>query len=195
MTNSAHTEMLVVDSPYEVARWRPLAHWAMFIPHAIILGALRNVNGVVFVIYWLALIFTGRLNRGMYGMLAMYERYSHRASGFLVGFTENYAPFDFEMGAVDNQAYPVIRVNLPEPPDTTPRTAAFNLFLAFPHDIVLAFIGIAAFMVLIIGWFAVLFTGAWPRGMRDFLVRFGNYYLRVWAYTTMVYTTYPRFGL
>jgi len=195
VTNSANAEMFVLDSPYEVARWRPLAHWAMFIPHAIIQNGLRALAGAAALIYWLALIFTGRLNRGLYGILAMSERYSQRANGFLVGFTETYAPFDFDMGATDNQAYPPIRVNLPEPSDTTPRTAAFNILLAIPHYIVLALFIVAAFIVLIIGWFAVLFTGAWPQGMRDFLVKFNNYYLRVWAYVTMVHTSYPRFGL
>ena len=48
---------------------------------------------------------------------------------------------------------------------------------------------------MIAGWFAVLFTGAWPRAMRDFLVRLGNYGLRVWAYVVMAVTDYPRFGL
>jgi hypothetical protein len=30
--------------------------------------------------------------------------------------------------------------------------------------------------------------------MRRYLVRFSNYYYRVWLYATMVETTYPRFG-
>jgi hypothetical protein len=67
--------------------------------------------------------------------------------------------------------------------------------LAIPHYIVLAVFGIAAAVVVIIGWFAVIFTGAWPPALRDFLVRFANYWLRVWAYVTMVQTAYPRFGL
>ncbi|HEY5664614.1 MAG TPA: hypothetical protein VIS05_11335 [Ilumatobacter sp.] len=41
----------------------------------------------------------------------------------------------------------------------------------------------------------MLFTGAWPRGMRDFLVRFGNYVYRGWGYAAMVTGDYPRFGL
>ena len=191
----AEPDLLVVDSPYEVARWRPLVHWVLFIPHGIILYVLRAVAGVIGFIYWVALIFTGRLHPGMYGMLTMYERYNARATGFLLGYSETYAPFDFGLGPRDNGAYPPIRLELPEPPESTPRSAAFNWFLAIPHYLVIAIIGIAAAVVAIVGWFAVLFTGAWPSGMRDFLVRFANYYYRVWIYVVMVETRYPRFGL
>lgn len=193
--SSAQSDMLIVDSPYEVANWRPLVHWVMYIPHAIIVSVLRTVAYVVFVFYWVALLVTGRLQPGMYGLLAMYERYQQRAGGFLLAYTELYAPFDFDTGVTDNGSYPPIRVNLPEPPESTPRVAALNFILAIPHYVVVVVLGIVAFVVAIIGWFAVLFTGAWPQGMRDFLVKFGNYYLRVWVYVAMVETKYPRFGL
>jgi len=188
-------DLLVVDSPYQLAKWRPLVHWVMYIPHQIIIKALQTVAFVVGVIYWVTLLITGRLHPGMYGLLAMNERYQQRATGFLLGFTETYAPFDFDTGASDNGAYPPIRVKLPTPPESTPRVAALNFFLAIPHYIVLAVLAIAAFVVAVIAWFAVLLTGAWPKAMRDFLVKVGNYYLRVWIYVAMVETQYPRFGL
>src|SRR4029453_18503890 len=40
--------------------------------------------------------------------------------------------------------------------------------LAIPHSIVLIFLSIAVFVVVIIAWFAILFTGRYPRGMFDF---------------------------
>jgi hypothetical protein len=194
-TPAAGGDILVVDSPYEIANWRPLVNWVLFIPQAIILNALRAVAGVVFFIYWIALLVTGQLHPGMFGFLVMYERYSQRATGFLFGYTEQYAPFDFTMGPADNGAYPPIRVEFPEPPESTSRKAALNFLLAIPHYLVLAVFGIAAAVVAVIAWFAVLFTGAWPQGMRDFLVSYANYYLRVWVYVAMVDTKYPRFGL
>jgi hypothetical protein len=188
-------EYYVVDSPYEIARWRPLVHWLLVIPHAAIAYALRSVAGVVAVVYWLVLLFTGKLNRGLYGMMTLYARYDARTTGFLVGFSERYPPFDFRTGGADNGAYPPIRLDLPEPPETASRKLALNVLLAIPHYVVLIVYGIAAAVVAIVGWFAVLFTGAWPRGMRDFLVRVTNYYYRVWLYVAMVTTDYPKFGL
>ncbi len=185
----------VVDSPYEVARWRPLVHWLLFIPHAVISYALRSLACAVALVYWLVLLFTGRLNRGLYGMMALYERYDSRATGFLVGFSETYPPFDFRAGGADNDAYSPIKLELPEPPEFGSRKLALNIVFAIPHYVVLFVYAIAAVVVAVIGWFAVLFTGRWPQGMRDFLVRVSNYHYRVWLYAVMVETRYPKFGL
>ena len=186
---------LVVDSPYELARWRPLVNWVLYVPHGIILNALQALSRAVFLVYWLMLVFTGELHSGMYRVMAMYERYNARAGGFLVGFSETYPPFDFTNDTADNNAYPPIRLNLPDVPSSVPRSAALNVFKAIPHYIVLMVYFISAAVVALIGWFAVLFTGAWPHGMRNYLVRVNNYYFRLWTYITMVENDYPRFGL
>ena len=69
-------------------------------------------------------------------------------------------------------------------------------FLAIPHYIVLFFLWIAAIVVVIIAWFAILFTGRYPRGMFDFVqgvIRWGT---RVAAYTFVLVTDrYPPFSL
>jgi Domain of unknown function (DUF4389) len=44
-------------------------------------------------------------------------------------------------------------------------------FLAIPHYIVLAFLGIAAVVCIVLAWFAILFTGRYPRGLFDFVLR------------------------
>jgi hypothetical protein len=187
-------DVYVVDSPYGVARWRPLVHWAMHIPHHIVIQVLNLATGVVFVIYWLSLLATGRLDRSMYSFLVMVTRYEARAVGFLLGFSERYPPFDFDTGPGDNGVYPPVRLDVPAPPETTPRRAALNCVLAVPHYFAIVVYGLVAAVIMIIGWFAVLFTGAWPTRSRDYLVKLGNYYMRVWLYVTMVETRYPRFG-
>jgi hypothetical protein len=68
-------------------------------------------------------------------------------------------------------------------------------FLAIPHYIVLFFLYIAAMFVLIIAWFAILFTGSLPRGMFDFLVGIERWSLRVSAYSMLLLTDkYPPFS-
>lgn len=186
---------LIVESPYELERWRPLVNWVLFIPHAIISQALSALARVAYFVYWLMLVFTGNLHPGLYGAMVMHERYNARASGFLIGYSETYPPFDFDTDADDNDSYPPIRLNLPDVPQAVPRSAALNVFKAIPHYFVLIFYSLAAAAVAFVGWFAVLFTGAWPHGMRDFLVRVSNYYYGVWTYTAMVENDYPKFGL
>ena len=69
-------------------------------------------------------------------------------------------------------------------------------FLAIPHYIVLLFLALAAIVCVIIAWFAILFTGRYPRGLFDFVVgvmRWGN---RVTAYAFVLVTDqYPPFRL
>lgn len=195
-TSTVHgRQYLVVDSPYQLARWRPLVNWVLYIPHGIVLYALQVLARVVFVIYWLMLIFTGRLHPSLYGVMAMYERYNTRASGFLIGYSETYPPFDFTTAAADDGAYPPVRLDLPATPPSVPRSAALHVITAIPLYLVMIVYALAAVAVAIAGWFAVLFTGAWPRGMRDFLVRVGNFYYRVWTYVVMVENQYPPFSL
>ena len=76
-----------------------------------------------------------------------------------------------------------------------PRSAALNVLKAIPHYLMMLIYFVGAAVVAVGGWFAVLFTGRWPNGMRAFLVRVSNYYYRGWTYVTMIENTYPKFGL
>jgi len=68
--------------------------------------------------------------------------------------------------------------------------------LAIPHLVVLLFLNIAAIVVAIIAWFAILFTGRYPQGLFDFVVGVMRWNLRVTAYGFMLTTDrYPPFSL
>jgi len=69
-------------------------------------------------------------------------------------------------------------------------------FLAIPHYIVLFFLAIAAIVVVIVSWFAILFTGRYPQDLFDFVVGVFRWYLRVVAYAFLLTTDrYPPFRL
>jgi hypothetical protein len=69
-------------------------------------------------------------------------------------------------------------------------------FLAIPHYIVLFFLILAAIVCVIIAWFAILFTGRYPRGLFDFVVGVGRWSNRVSAYAFVLVTDkYPPFSL
>ncbi len=92
-----------------------------------------------------------------------------------------------------------VHVEMPYPDATTELNRWLPLvkwFLAIPHFIVLAFLGLAACVVLIIAWFAILFTGIYPRGLFDFMVGVSRWALRVLAYSLILTTDkYPPFRL
>lgn len=68
--------------------------------------------------------------------------------------------------------------------------------LSIPHYFVLAFLAVAAMFVWIIAWFAILFTGQYPKSLFDFIVGVGRWSLRVNAYTVLLVTDrYPPFSL
>jgi hypothetical protein len=68
--------------------------------------------------------------------------------------------------------------------------------LAIPHYIVLVVLGIAAVVVVVIAWFAILFTGHYPRGLFAFVVGVGRWVLRVQAYAFLLVTDrYPPFTI
>ena len=67
---------------------------------------------------------------------------------------------------------------------------------AIPHYIILFFLWIAAFFAVIVAWFAILFTGRYPRGLFDFVVGVGRWTNRVMAYAFLLVTDeYPPFRL
>jgi hypothetical protein len=67
--------------------------------------------------------------------------------------------------------------------------------LALPHYIVLAVLGIGAFFVILISFFAVLITGRYPRGMWDYMIGVHRWAWRVVAYVMLLTDDYPPFSL
>ena len=68
--------------------------------------------------------------------------------------------------------------------------------LAIPHYIVLAVLGVASFICVILAWFAILFTGRYPRGLFNFVLGVHRWGLRVGAYMWLLITDrYPPFSL
>ena len=57
-------------------------------------------------------------------------------------------------------------------------------------------LSVAAFFAVVIAWFAILLTGRYPRGLFDFVVSVGRWWLRVQAYAILLVTDrYPPFAL
>jgi hypothetical protein len=73
-------------------------------------------------------------------------------------------------------------------------TTFFRWILAIPHFIVIIVYAFAAYVVVIIAWFSLLFTGRWPRGMYDFEAGFWRYATAVYGYIFLLTDEYPPFG-
>jgi hypothetical protein len=74
-------------------------------------------------------------------------------------------------------------------------TVLFRGFMVIPQIIVLTVLGIVAYVVTIIGWFAALFTGRLPGFAANFLVGYLRWLTRVYAYGYLLTGVYPPFSL
>jgi Domain of unknown function (DUF4389) len=73
-------------------------------------------------------------------------------------------------------------------------TTFFRLILAIPHIFVVFFYVLAAEVVVILAWFALLFTGRYPQGMYDFVAGALRYATRVCGYVFLLTDEYPPFS-
>ena len=71
----------------------------------------------------------------------------------------------------------------------------YKWLLAVPHYVVVAALSLASIFAFVIGFFAVVITGEYPHGIRDFLVNVYRYTLRVQAYAGLLTDQYPPFRL
>ena len=74
-------------------------------------------------------------------------------------------------------------------------TTFFRLIMVIPQVVVLYFLQIAAGVIAVIAWFAILFTGKYPKGMYDFFVGYMRWSTRVNGYMYLLTDIYPPFSL
>jgi Domain of unknown function (DUF4389) len=177
-----------------VPRWRPIVNWALVIPLYLWMTVLTYGAGAVSLVGWFAIVITGRLPQRMGDYLVAVLRYQWRVYCYLYGFTDSYPGFRAVAGYVDPGSYPAVLYSAC-PTARRRLTVVFRAVLVIPQLIVLYFVTIGAFVVLVIGWFAVLFTGRWPQGLQTFVIGWLRWTLRVNAYWTLLLDQYPPFRI
>jgi Domain of unknown function (DUF4389) len=185
---------LELTSPLKVARWRPFVHWLLAIPHVFILYFLNIAAAVVMVISWFAILFTGQMPEGMFNFLAMHQRYQWRVGTYILFLREEYPPFDFTMSAADPGGDPAV-LSFQRPDHLSRGLIFIKWLLIIPQMIVLLVLGIGLYVVLILGFLAVLFTGSWPAGLRNYVVGVERWATRVVMYYGLMTDQYPPFSL
>jgi hypothetical protein len=183
-----------VDPLERVARWRPLFNWLLVIPLHVWLGILFLGAAVVTVFGWFAIVFTGRLPESFGNYLTGVIRYYLRETAYLYGLTDRYPGFSTPAGYVDPGDYQCY-FYAARAERRNRATVAFRIILFIPQYIVLYLLTIVASIVLFLAWFAVLFTGRWPQGLRNFTIGYLRWSLRAAAYILLVTDQYPPFRL
>jgi hypothetical protein len=146
--------------------------------------------GVLFFPTLLMIVFRQKYPRWWYDWNLELLRFQNRV-GVYLGLLDDHYPSTDERQSVSLEfPYPDAKQGLNR------WLPLVKWFLAIPHYVVLVFLGLAAIVCVIIAWFAILFTGRYPRGLFDFVVgvmRWGN---RVVGYAWILVTDqYPPFRL
>jgi hypothetical protein len=178
-----------VEYPERLSRWLIFVKWLLIIPHIVVIYVLGIVAAVVSVIAWFAILFTGRYPKGMFDFVVGYYRWTYNMSAYVYLLRDEYPPFSLEGGG-----YPVTyQVEYPE------RLSRLLIFvkwlLVIPNFIVLYFVMIAWMVTAVIAWFAILFSGRYPKGLFDFAVGAIRWNARVNTYVMLLRDEYPPFSL
>jgi hypothetical protein len=180
-----------VEYPDRLSRWKIFVKWILAIPHFIIVYLLQLVANLMVLIAFFAILFTKKWPRGMFDFMVQIQRWSMNTLVYALTLQrDEYPPFSGDAGE-----YPVLLEI-----DYDENLSRWQIFLkwlfALPHLIVLVFLAIAAYVVVFIAFFAILFTGKFPRGMFDFVTGVLRWSIRVNAYGYWLLTDrYPPFSL
>ena len=146
-------------------------------------------GGVLFLPLVLMLVFRQKYPRWWFDWNINFLRFSNRVTAYLALLDDRYPSTDEEQSVHLEFAYPdALQLNRWLP--------LIKWLFALPHYFVLIFLGIGAFGAVIIAWFAILFTGSYPRSLFDFVVGVLRWSNRVNGYAFVLVTDqYPPFSL
>lgn len=155
--------------------------------YSIVIG---SGSGLLFLPVLLMILFRQKYPRWWFDWNLQLMRFSNRVGVYLALLRDEYPSTDEEQA---------VHLDLPYPDAKNELNRWLPLvkwLLAIPHYIVLFFLFIATIVVVVIAWFAILFTGRYPRGLFDFAVGVGRWSNRVVGYAFVLVTDrYPPFRL
>ena len=147
-------------------------------------------TGLLFLPPLLMIVFREKYPRWWYDWNLELLRFTNRVGTYLALMSDRYPSTDERQWVHLDFPYPDVKRDLNR------WLPLVKWLLAIPHYIVLFFLYIAVFVVVILAWFAILFTGRYPRGMFEFVEGVIRWHNRVTGYAWILVTDqYPPFSL
>ncbi len=149
-----------------------------------------SAGGILFVSVLLMILFRKKYPKWWFDWNYQLLKFCTRVTAFILLLRDEYPSTDEEQAVHIDMPYPDAQRELGR------GMPLVKWFLAIPHYVVLAFLAVASLVCVIIAWFAILFTGRYPRGLFDFIVGVERWSVRVGAYAFLLVTDkYPPFSL
>lgn len=201
---------LDIDYPEELDRVSTLLRIFYIIPIAIVLAVLASESTVSYVsdageqvtqtsggiaaglavATALMIIVRQRYPKWWFDFALEFNRFATRVGAYAALLTDTYPSTVEEQGVHLDLDYPDVERDLNR------WLPLVKWILAIPHYIVLIVLFIGAVLAVIAAWFAILFTGRYPKALFDYVVGVGRWALRVQAYVSLLITDrYPPFSL
>ena len=208
LTRPAYPARLEIDYPEEgLNRVTTLFRLIMAIPIVVVLAVLTggggsnaqqydeilmavvSAGGVVFLPVLLMILFRGKYPRWWFDWNVELTRLQNRVGAYFLLLRDEYPSTDEEQAVHIEIDYPDAERDLNR------WLPLVKWLLVLPHYIVLAFLAFVLLAITVIAWFAIVFTGRYPRGMFNFVVGWNRWALRVSAYAFLLVTDrYPPFS-
>jgi hypothetical protein len=165
------------------ARWGSTGHSSAI--------ALGGTSGLLFLPPLLMILFRQKYPRWWFDWNVELLRFSNRVAVYVALMDDHYPSTDEHQSVTLELSYPDAKHGLNR------WLPIVKWLLAIPHLIIVGLLSIVAFFAVVIAWFAILFTGRYPRPLFDFVAGVLRWWNRVLGYAFVLVTDeYPpfRFG-
>ena len=147
-------------------------------------------GGLLFLGPLLMILFREKYPRWWFDWNRELLRFGARVGVYLALMDDQYPSTDEQQSVALELPYPDV------PQDLNRWLPLVKWFLAIPHYVVLAFLWLGVILAVIAAWFAVLFTGRYPRPLFDYVLGVMRWHMRVAGSAFLLVTDrYPPFRL
>jgi len=137
-------------------------------------------------VYWITVLIRGRPVRWIFETIVAIQRFVLRSQAYILLLPDRYPPFD----GTHLLSYEV------DLPDRVQRRQLlfWKTIVSIPQFFVVSLVSLVVGVFVFIAWFAILFTGNFPKGLHDFVVGWLRWSARVNAYWMSLTDVFPAYG-
>jgi len=179
-----------VAYPERLSRLKTFFRGFLIIPAWLFLYLVMGVVYAGFFAGWTTVFFKKRYPRWLFTANSGALGFMSRTWAYAALQTDRYPSFDTDTSPVT--------LEYDEPPQhqvSRWRVFVWKGILLVPHFMVLSLLQVAVAVVVFLSWWAILFTGRYPRGMFGFVTGITRWHLRVLGYFASFNDRFPPFAL